>query len=72
MNLVVKATTKQRHKGIHDAYSTVIKELGCEAKFRAKKWLYDEVANRTGYSTGYVSHVITEDLQPTNGERSSK
>ncbi len=63
---VINATTKQRHESIFSAYILVMQEHGTDARNLSKKSMYDEVAQRTGYSMEYVAKIITMKFRENN------
>jgi len=59
----VHATTRLRNNKVLQAYDDVIAEYGETAKQYTKKFLYDEVAKRTQYTSSYVQILITKNLR---------
>jgi hypothetical protein len=70
MEDATNATTRQRHKIVYDTYLQVISEKGTLATDVTKRSMYEDVAQRTGYSVNRVAHIIAHSF--TNGCKSKR
>jgi hypothetical protein len=69
---IFNSTTRQRHDAIFTIYCQYITELGKQATKVSKESMYEEVAQRTGYSRARVARIIAMKFRETKSTENDK